>query len=91
MERNTTKEVTDLEGDIFAGVYKDISLTLGTDTALEMHKLFKGQQIIFPKRLYSKEFVYEYVKENYNGNNIRELSQMLDYSDRRIRQILNNL
>ena len=88
---NTTKEVTDLEGDKFAGVYKEIALTLGTDTAIEMHKLFKGQQIIFPKRLYSKEFVYEYVKENYNGNNIRELSQMLDYSDRRIRQILNNL
>ena len=80
-----------MDGDNFAGIYKEIALTLGIDIAVEMHKLFKGQQIIFPQRLYSKEFVYEYVKENYNGNNIRELSQMLDYSDRRIRQILNNL
>ena len=81
----------DLEFDKFAGVYKEIALTLGTETAIEMHKLFKGQQIIFPQRLYSKEFIHEYVKSNYNGSNIRELSQMFGYSDRRIRQIISEI
>lgn len=37
-----------MEGNNFAGIYKEIALTLGTDIAVEMHKLFKGQQIIFP-------------------------------------------
>lgn len=84
------KEVSILESDKYAGVYREIAVALGNDTAVEIHKLFKGQQIIFPQRLYSKEFIYEYIKENYNGHNIRELSQMFGYSDRRIRQILND-
>ena len=61
-----------MDGDNFAGIYKEIALTLGIDIAVEMHKLFKGQQIIFPQRLYSKEFVYDYIKENYNGHNERQ-------------------
>ena len=86
-----TKEVRILEFDKFAGVYKEIALTFGTEIAIEMHKLFKGQQIIFPQRLYSKEFIYNYVRKNYNGSNIRELSQMFGYSDRRIRQIISDM
>ena len=86
-----TKEVSDLDTEKFAGVYKEIALTLGADIAVEMHKLFKGQQIIFPQRLYSKEVINDYVRSNYNGRNIRELSQMFGYSDRRIRQILNEM
>ena len=80
-----------MEGNNFAGIYKEIALTLGTDIAVEMHKIFKAQPIIFPQRLYSKEFVHDYIQENYNGHNVRELSQILGYSDRRIRQIINNL
>lgn len=72
-----------------AGVYKEIARTTNINMAIEMYHLFKGQQIIFPQRLYSRDFISTYVKENYNGCNIRELSKMFDYSDRRIRQILN--
>lgn len=78
-----------MEIDNLTGVYREIARITDVDTAIEMHKHFKGQQIIFPQRLYDKEFVYTFVKENYNGHNVRELSQMFEYSDRRIRQILN--
>lgn len=78
-----------LEVESLAGIYKEIARKTDVDTAIKMFNLFKGQQIIFPQRLYSREFIYAYVKENYNGHNIRELSQMFGYSDRRIRQILN--
>lgn len=77
-------EVNDL-----AGVYKEIASVTDIDTAMEIFKRFKGQQIIFPQRLYSKEFIRTYIKKNYNGHNVRELSRMFDYSDRRVRQILN--
>ena len=79
-----------LETSDFADIYKEIADKLGTDTAVAIHALFKGQQIQFPQRLYKKEAIYRYIKENYNGNNVRELSQEFGYSDRRIKQIVNS-
>ena len=34
---------------------------------------------------------WEYIKTNYNGRNVRELSQKFGYSDRRVRQIIADL
>ena len=78
-----------MEAEDLAGVYKEIANNADIDTAILIHNLFKGQQIIFPQRLYSRDFICTYVKNNYNGHNIREMSQKFGYSDRRIRQMLN--
>lgn len=80
-----------MEAESLAGVYQEIAILLGVDVAIKIHEVFKGQQIIFPKQLYNKEYIYQYIHKNYNGKNIRELSQMFDYSDRRVRQILNEV
>ena len=72
-----------------ADVYKEIAHALDIDTAVAIYDLFRGQQIIFPQKLYNREYIYNYVKENYNGHNTRELAKELGYSDRRIRQMLN--
>lgn len=77
-----------MEASDFADIYMEIAEAVGTETAIAIHKLFKGQQIIFPQKLYKKEYIYNYIRENYNGRNVRELSQKFDYSDRRVRQIL---
>ena len=77
-----------MEAKDFADIYKEIAVAAGAETAVAIHKLFKGQQILFPQKLYKKEFIYSYIRQNYNGKNVRELSQMFGYSDRRIRQIL---
>lgn len=73
----------------FADVYEEIANELGPDAAVAIHKLFKGQQIMFPQKLYKKEYIHNYIRKNYNGRNVRELSQKFGYSDRRVRQILN--
>ena len=80
-----------MEAESLAGVYQEIAVLLDVDIAIKIHDLFKGQQIVFPKQLYNREFIYQYIHKNYNGRNIRELSQMFDYSDRRVRQILNEV
>ena len=77
-----------MEASDFADIYKEIAEAMGPDAAIAIHKLFKGQQIIFPQKLYKKEYIYNYIRENYNGRNVRELSQKFEYSDRRVRQIL---
>lgn len=76
-------EITD-----FADIYQEIARKTSPEIAVEIHRLFKGQQIIFPKKLYKKEYIYSYIKQNYNGRNVRELSMMFEYSDRRVRQII---
>jgi len=75
--------------DDFAGIYKEVAKTMGDKAAIEIHKLFSGQQIAFPKRLYNKDYICNFIKKNYDGSNLRQLSKKFDYSDRRIRQILN--
>ena len=72
----------------FAGIYEEIANEVGSENAIKIHNLFKGQQIQFPQKLYKKEYIYSYIRQNYNGQNIRELSQKFGYSDRRVRQIL---
>lgn len=72
-----------------ADVYMEIADKIGVDAAVAIHEMFKGQQIMFPQKLYSKEYIYGYIKDNYNGRNVRELAKMFGYSDRRVRQIIN--
>ena len=74
-----------------ADVYMEIADKIGVEAAVAIHEMFKGQQIMFPQKLYSKEYVYSYIKENYNGRNIRELAKKFGYSDRRVRQIINDV
>ena len=74
----------------FADIYEEIANELGIEVAIKLHQLFKGQQILFPQKLYKKEYIHEYIRTNYNGQNVRELSQKFGYSDRRVRQIINS-
>ena len=80
-----------MDAENLSGIYKEIAYATDFNTAIKIHELFKGQQIVFPQKLYDKEFVYSYIRDNYNGHNVRELSKMFGYSDRRVRQILNKI
>ena len=53
-----------------------------------IHQAYKGLQVTFPKRLYSKDYVKEKVKYEYNGENLKELSRRYGYSERWIRQMI---
>ena len=55
---------------------------------LILHQVYKGLQVTFPKRLYSREYVQEKVKKEYDGTNLKELSRRYGYSERWIRQII---
>ncbi|EOU1475185.1 hypothetical protein LTX13_002716 [Clostridium perfringens] len=45
----------------------------------------------FPMRLYSKEYIEEYLIKNYNGKNLKELSKKLDYTTNWLRKMLNKI
>ena len=41
-----------MEASDFADIYMEIAEAVGPETAIAIHKLFKGQQIIFPQKLF---------------------------------------
>ena len=78
----------DVEVENFREVYREIARQTSVETAKVIHKLFGGQQISFPKKLYCTEYLNECIKNEFNGRNIRELARQFDISERRVRQIL---
>lgn len=78
-----------LEPSDLATVYEEMAQLIGVESTIRIYECFKGHQVSMPQRLYSVEYVENYVKENYNGKNIKELASKFQYSERRIRQFLN--
>lgn len=72
----------------FVPIYEEIARIIGEEQTVKLYENFRGQQITFPQRLYNTEYVSKYVKENYDGKNIREMARKFDYSERRVREFL---
>lgn len=69
-------------------VYRDIADEIGIENTLVIYKLFHGTQVSFPTRLFSKEYIHEAIVNEYNGNNVPQLAQKYNYSERSIWRIL---
>ena len=42
---------------VYAGVYEEIAEIIGKERIEEFYERFKGQQFVFPMKLYSKDYV----------------------------------
>lgn len=69
-------------------LYKELAYAVGTDSMLNIYSLFKGQQISFPTRLFSKEYITKSIMSEYNGSNIKDIALKYDYSERWVREII---
>ena len=71
-----------------SGVYNQIAEQFNIDMAYRIYQCFRGQQLTFPQRFYSPEYVKHRILEEYNGSNIKELAKKYELSERRVRQII---
>lgn len=78
------------KGD-FRGIYAEMSEILGEEIVRIIHKHYKGQQINFPMKLHSNQYLEKYITENYGRKGIREMSRDLDYSDKWVKQLIKKL
>jgi len=76
------------DNELLNHVYREISEALGTDTAMEMYRMFKGQQVTFPVRFFNPQCIRQKIIEEYNGTNIGFLAKKYDYSEKSIRRII---
>jgi len=74
----------DLPGDL-----KTIAEHLGVSAAIEIHKLFMSMELYIPKNALDGA-KKRYIAENYNGENIKQLSRDIGKSTRFVRKILNS-
>ncbi len=83
-------ELFDVTAADLAGIYGEVAEAVGIDNAYELFQHFRGQQLVFPLKFYSKEFMNKQIREEYNGKNVRALAKKYGYSESRVRQILRN-
>jgi Mor family transcriptional regulator len=87
------QEMESLKNDL-AGlndVYRDIADEIGVENTIAIFNLFRGTQVSFPNRLFSKEYIHKAIITEYNGNNVPELARKYYYSERSIWRILKSL
>ena len=82
------EEVLDVTSSDLAGVYKEVAEAVGVDNAYKIYNHFKGLQLMFPLKFYSKEYIAQQIQDEYDGKNVRDLAQKYGYSESRVRQIL---
>ena len=78
------------EGDpeLLNTVYREVSEKLGMDTAMEIYRMFKGQQISFPTRFFNSARIQQIIAQEYDGTNVRLLATKYNYSEKTIRRII---
>ena len=74
--------------ELLNAVYKEISEKLGMDTAMEIYRMFKGQQISFPMRFFNPARIQKCILQEYNGTNIKTLAIKYGYSEKTVRRII---
>lgn len=85
------KEVTEMaikDPELLNNIYKEISERLGMDTAMEIYRMFKGQQISFPVRFFNPAKIQKLIIEEYNGTNLKILAIKYNYSEKTVRRII---
>ena len=58
------------------------------DTAIEIYRMFKGQQISFPVRLFNPVRLQKNIIQEYDGTNVRTLAIKYNYSEKTVRRII---
>ena len=71
------------------GIYRDFANYLGMEIAIKIHQHYKGLQITFPQRFLAREYVRRQILVEYNGTNSKDLARKYGYTERVIRDWLN--
>ena len=75
----------------YKGIYSDMVEILGEEIVMTLHEHYRGQQITFPMKLYSNEYIEKYIVNNCRNKTLKEMCRDLGYTEGWIKQLLNKL
>ena len=70
------------------GIYKELAELLGSAAALQIWDRYAGVIVSFPKQLYSKEHIRQFIRENNGKMKPSEIARAIGLTERRVRQII---
>ena len=76
------------DNELLNSVYKEIADVLGMDVAMDIYKMFKGQQISFPVRFLNPARIQKIIIQEYDGTNVKALATKYNYSEKTVRRII---
>ena len=72
----------------YAGVYNDLMELLGEEAVQIIFQNMAGQQITFPKRLNTKEYVVQETKDITSSAELKKEALKYGYTERRLKQLI---
>lgn len=76
----------------YCEIYEDLADLLEDVREVEkIYNRYRGLTITFPKKLYNRQFVLQYILENYGKETTQEIAKNLDLSERRVKQLLKEI
>ncbi|CEO35910.1 hypothetical protein [Paraclostridium sordellii] len=73
----------------YKGIYSEMVEILGEDIVRLIYQNYRGQQVTFPMKLYSNEYVEKYIDKNIDSKTIREMCRELGYTEGWIKHLIN--
>ncbi len=83
MEKNQLIEAQDL-----AGIYRDIAEIIGVENALQIYNHLKGQQVTFPMKLFTTDYIMRQVIDDKNGKSIKQIAVKFNYTERHLHKMI---
>lgn len=90
LERFGGVNIQNLTPESLNEVYAELIDLIGMENMLIIYTHYKGQQVTYPVKLWSKDYIVKQIRNEYNGHNVGELATKYDYSDRWVRKIVND-
>lgn len=83
-------EVTCMSSDFekYSRLYRELAELIGETSMRKLWKAYGGISVTFPTKLFSQEYIREYVLMHQNDLTPTEIARELMLTERRVRQIL---
>ena len=78
----------ELQSNDLAGIYCDIANIVGIEETKKLYFALKGQQITFPMRLYTQEYVIKEVRKRKEKDSIGKLAAEYGYTEKWLRKLI---
>lgn len=76
------------KNSVYNQIYEEICELIGEENMVRIYEEFKGMQVSFPSKLYTKEYVMEEIEKRYDGSNAKELAREYNYTVKYFNQLI---
>ena len=76
-----------VEPEDLIGIYSEMAQLIGAEAVTKIYVHFKGHQIAFPTRWYTKDYIVRQLNRG-ERQPIKKMATRYGYSERRLRQML---